>query len=68
MRVSAIGLFSDKLKLLKPLETISKNVGRNLVEFGQEIVPGITIIEAVGHTPGHFDSGVASECGILIFY
>ena len=38
-----------------------------LVEFGQEVVPGITILAAVGHTPGHSAVEVNSDGKRLLY-
>lgn len=39
----------------------------DLVEFGQEVVPGIAIMEAVGHTPGHAAIEVTSDGKRLLY-
>ncbi|MBA2681561.1 MAG: MBL fold metallo-hydrolase, partial [Ktedonobacteraceae bacterium] len=38
-----------------------------LVEFGQEVIPGITVVEAIGHTPGHAAIELTSEGKRLLY-
>lgn len=39
----------------------------DLIEFGQEVVPGIAIVAAVGHTPGHAAVELTSEGKRLLY-
>ncbi|MDQ3041074.1 MAG: MBL fold metallo-hydrolase, partial [Acidobacteriota bacterium] len=48
----------------KTLPVIKKRVTR--IDYGQEILPGITVLAASGHTPGHLGLIIASGSETLL--
>ena len=66
---AAEAAYMPKGSIVAPFNPIVVNTGAKLTRYdwGKEVAPGITAVEASGHTPGHTAFVIASGSGRLFF-